>query len=989
MGLLDKLKPQPRWKHPDPEVRLEGVRELEDSTEIAILAETDPEARVRLAAIARLSDPVVLGRVLSSDPADDARERAADRLHALATNGHEEPVALAAVRNLIDPRRLSAIARGDYADAIRAEALGRTTDARALGAIARHARHQTTAAAALAQLTDEAELLDVALQGDHRDVAVAAFEKRVALGADVALLKLVESKAQDRAVSKRAKAAIQEIEDALAAREAARQERQRRESAAIDDVSRLADVADVAEARAELARLREAWSALGVTDADAVRRFDEAAAAAESAAARREREAEDAAEAERRHAEAVATCDALCDRVETLDGDDVLAQLEPLEEEWRSLMPLVGSGPEADRVAERFAKAVAACRKRHELGAMLADARERLAALVAEAEALPSHADAAAASARWHALSREARGLTATLSGASRPEPALEARLTAAGLALEARGARAREALEKAQAELLAQLQRLVDRATRVSDAEEITLREGERLMRDIVAGLDQLGRVASTKDIDHAAAALRTLQEKVAPRVHELREMDEWRRFANGQQQEKLIAMAQAIVAALRADKDAGKESDLAATARALRELHAKWHDVAEGPRHSAQRLWDAFRTATDEIRTQCGAYFAQMREQRGANLQAKTAIVEEAEKLAESSDWGKTATRFQELQTAWQATGPVPRDAGRELGRRFRAACNAFFGRRREDLAERKKVWTENLARKEALCERAEALAESTDWDNAAAELKRLQAEWKTIGPIRRSKSETVWNRFRTAADRFFERYHHRHELALAGKLAERDAIVAELESLAAAEGDAAPDGLVSRVQELRSSWNRGVPLPPAEMKPLTDRWQAAFATIDRRWPETIKGTEFDPDVIGEKLEKLVARVESHLEAESTPKEQGLSQTELLAARLRDALASNAIGGRSNEESRWRAAADAVKDAQAAWQRLAPMAAGKAATLERRFQDACRRVHDNARRHAGPARRPTRPTNGPKGGPKGGGRGRRDRGSREFAAV
>ena len=81
-------------------------------------------------------------------------------------------------------------------------------------------------------------------------------------------------------------------------------------------------------------------------------------------------------------------------------------------------------------------------------------------------------------------------------------------------------------------------------------------------------------------------------------------------------------------------------------------------------------------------------------------------------------------------------------------------------------------------NLARKETLCERAEQLTESTEWDNAASEVKKLQAEWKTIGPIRHDKSEVVWYRFRSAADKFFERYHNRHKVAAAEQLAEREA-------------------------------------------------------------------------------------------------------------------------------------------------------------------------------------------------------------------
>src|SRR5204862_6211322 len=158
--------------------------------------------------------------------------------------------------------------------------------------------------------------------------------------------------------------------------------------------------------------------------------------------------------------------------------------------------------------------------------------------------------------------------------------------------------------------------------------------------------------------------------------------------------------------------------------------------------------------------------------------------------EALANSTDWSKTAARFQELQKAWEDTGPVPRDATRDLARRFRAACNTFFTRRRDVLASKKQEWGDNLARKEALCERAEQLTESTDWDAVASELKKLQADWKAIGPVRHDKSEVVWNRFRSAADKFFERYHDRHKIAAAQKIAEHAGLVAALEGVVVLE-------------------------------------------------------------------------------------------------------------------------------------------------------------------------------------------------------
>ena len=977
MGFLDKLKPQPRWKHADPAIRLDAIRELDDAGELAAIAESDPDVRVRRLVLSRLTDPDVIHRLATADPDADLRERAADSLVALAcrTNGHRQAAATAdsagengadpalrAVRALSDPRRLSAIARSEAADDVREEALSRITEPRVLGAIARHAKHESSARAAGARVTDPDELLEIALHGDHRDVALDAFERLVAPGADLELLRSVEPRTAQKAVSRRARALIQEIEATEAARLAAIDDQRRREQALCEAVEQVADLAaDVAMARAELSRLADAWQTLEVIDDAARERFAAAVTSAEAAIVRRQREADEMAERRRLRAEAVATREALCARVETLDGDDCLAQLVPIEEEWRSLLPLVGNGPEADRLAERFARAVAACRTRHELGARLADERTKLEALVAEAEQLASGEDAAPA--RWPALGREARGVAAVLAEAGRPAEDLAERLGGVEAAMAARVASRDAAAEQARQERLTLLQRLLSRAKRAAEADTITLREGERLMRDLRGGLEAAAGGGS-REIDEMATQLRVLQEQVAPRVRDLREMDEWRRFANGQRQEQLIAMAEAIVGSLKAEEEAGKPSDLAATAKALRELHTKWQEVADAPRAVAQRLWDRFRTATDFIRARCEVYFAKVREERGAALERKTAIVTEAEALAASNDWAKAPARFQELQTEWQALGPVSREVGRDLAQRFRTACNAFFARRREDLNERKRVWNENLAKKEALCARVEALVESTDWDAAASEIKRMQGEWKTIGPVRKNKSEAIWTRFRAAADAFFDRFHHRHEIAVSSKLAEREALVVDLEQLAGLTES--PADLGQRVQDLRHTWNRSVPIPAAGMKPLADRWQTALAALVAARPAAFAGTDLDPSAVIQRMEKLVARVESHLAELPSEPERGVSQTELLAARLRSALASNAMGSRGTSEAKSRAAADVVKDAQAAWQRLPPIRTPEADALDARFRDICRRVNDRVRRQSAPSapRRQGEPT-------------------------
>ncbi len=966
MGILDKLKPQPRWKHSDPVVRLQAIPALDDASELAALAEHDPDAKVRTAALAKVADPVVLERVTAADADRGVRDAAADRLLALALDA-SNPDAATAAGLLSDVRRVSAIAKSTAADGVRGIALARLTDERALGGVARQAKVESTALAAVARLGSADELLATALNSEHREAALAAFD-RVVPGADVALLTAIEARTQQKAVARRAKTMLQAIEDAEHARRLAEEERRKQEASLCAAVESLTEVTDPDRIAADLARLTAAWETLASTDAAAARRFGAGADAARLCMTERRGEIAAALEEARRRGEALASREALCRRIETIEGDDGLERLTSLEEEWVQLPPLAGYAREAEQLAARFTATAKACRKRFALDAALQEARSALAALVIEAELLSTQ-DTKGAADRWRALSREARGPAATLSDASQPVSDLLERLAVVSQWFETREAAAREAAAKATLDRVAKLSRLAARATRTAEAGTVTLREGERLLRDITTAVESVGKGETTKEVGDALAALRTVQDPIARRVKELRDLDEWRRFANVQQQEELIAMAEAIVASLKAEEEAGAASDLAATATALRELQSRWQKVADAPHHSARRLWNRFKTAIDFIRSRCEIYFAQLRRERSANLAAKAALIAEAEALADSTDWSKTAARFQELQKAWEEAGPVPADAARKLAQRFRAACNAFFTRRRDALSSKKKEWNENLARKEALCERAEQLAESTEWDTAASEVKKLQVEWKAIGPVRHDKSEVVWGRFRAAADKFFERYHDRHKVAAAAQLAEREALVVALESLVALE--AAPGDLAAQVQALRTTIANAPHVEGAGAKALHDRWTAALAALIARSPAAFTGTDLDPVAIRERRERLVAKVESLVKEESPGAAADKSATELLAERLRSALANNAMGVRP-DDAKWRAAGKAVEEAREAWRRIVRVPGEDTGALEGRFTTACTRVMDQVKLHVGSS-------SGPDGNSAGGGPGGR----------
>ncbi len=218
-----------------------------------------------------------------------------------------------------------------------------------------------------------------------------------------------------------------------------------------------------------------------------------------------------------------------------------------------------------------------------------------------------------------------------------------------------------------------------------------------------------------------------------MAPKLHDLREMDEWKRFANAAVQEELIAKAEALRAKYSLDGERASEikadgttdvtpakpEDIEKAAHELHEIQERWKQVAEAPRAQAQALWHRYRQAADPIQAKAREFFAQRAEERGANLTLKMALIERAEALADSTDWIKTADELKKLQAEWQQVGPVPRQDTKITWKRFRDACDRFFTRRNADLTERKETWTANLAKKDALCARAEELAASREWD------------------------------------------------------------------------------------------------------------------------------------------------------------------------------------------------------------------------------------------------------------------------------
>ncbi|HEY3354857.1 MAG TPA: DUF349 domain-containing protein, partial [Polyangia bacterium] len=371
--------------------------------------------------------------------------------------------------------------------------------------------------------------------------------------------------------------------------------------------------------------------------------------------------------------------------------------------------------------------------------------------------------------------------------------------------------------------------------------AEETALRE--RLDR-LCARLEELG---TSDDLKRVNAALKEAHEAfrdagrsagelrsrydaargtLVIRAQELREADEWRRWANVPNLEALCKRADAL-------RDAA-DVPPKELAQKLKELQADWKKVGAAPKEKSEELWARFKATCDQIHERARAHFAVLDEERTKNLALKEELVARAEAAVESSDWKETSELFKLLQAEWKGIGPVPKEKSDEVWQRFRGAADKFFERRKgavELTDEEKKAVIDRL---EAIAAEAEALKASTDWRATAERLKALQGAWKQAGVAPRAESEPLWARFRAACDEFFGRRKtdlDSREEERGQNLRKKEELCQKVEALVAAagrgEGPAEP---AEAVRGLMAEWKQVGPAPKAHSDAVWARFRAA---------------------------------------------------------------------------------------------------------------------------------------------------------------
>lgn len=193
------------------------------------------------------------------------------------------------------------------------------------------------------------------------------------------------------------------------------------------------------------------------------------------------------------------------------------------------------------------------------------------------------------------------------------------------------------------------------------------------------------------------------------------------------------------------------------------LQKLHEQWKEFGPVAKEFRESIWARFQAATAVINKRYQAHFEELKDKQKENLIAKEALCVKVEEIAareikSSDDWNASAKEIEAIQAEWRKIGFATKKDNQKIYDRFRAACDAFYGRKREYYSSFRNEMEANVDKKLALIKIAEEIKSSTEWKKTTEKFIELQKQWKEIGAVPRKKSEQLWKQFRAACDEFF---------------------------------------------------------------------------------------------------------------------------------------------------------------------------------------------------------------------------------------
>ena len=281
--------------------------------------------------------------------------------------------------------------------------------------------------------------------------------------------------------------------------------------------------------------------------------------------------------------------------------------------------------------------------------------------------------------------------------------------------------------------------------------------------------------------------------------------------------------------------------EEDVISAFHQLQELHQQYREIGPVAKELREEVWARFKAASTVINKRHQQHFEDLRAKEEENLARKTALCEKVEELGKAenkgaADWEKRSKEIIDIQNEWKTIGFAPQKMNVKIFERFRAACDDFFGRKAEYFKVLKVTFSENIEKKKALVEKAQALADSTDWKATSDKLIALQKEWKTVGMVPKKLGDQLWQEFLGACNKFFEA----RNAAGAGQrneehanLEKKKGIIEQLKALA----ENAAEATKEKVQALTEEYNKVGHVPYKEKDKL---YEAYHEVLDRIYKE-----------------------------------------------------------------------------------------------------------------------------------------------------
>lgn len=278
--------------------------------------------------------------------------------------------------------------------------------------------------------------------------------------------------------------------------------------------------------------------------------------------------------------------------------------------------------------------------------------------------------------------------------------------------------------------------------------------------------------------------------------------------------------------------------EEDVISAFHQLQELHQQYRETGPVAKELREQIWTRFKAASTVINKCHQQHFEDLRSKEEENLTLKTALCEKVEEISKlenktASDWEKRSKEIIDIQNQWKTIGFAPQKMNVKIFERFRAACDDFFGRKSEFFKEMKQAYAANIEKKKALVEKAQALADSTDWKVTSDKLINLQKEWKTIGVVPKKIGDQLWHDFLNACNKFFEA---RNAANAGARNEERENLEKKrniIEQIKALVADAA-NATREKVQALTDEYNKVGHVPYKEKDALYAAYHEALDAI-----------------------------------------------------------------------------------------------------------------------------------------------------------